>query len=222
LIIFDLDDTLIDTSGCITPIQLEKALKEMDREGLQIPEGLEALDLLTRLDAVAESAREAISEFVEIIGADKRFYEIGCRAVYHEISNDFTVFALENAYEILNLLKQNHQLALVSVGVEHQQLLKMKKAGIDSTLFSKIIISRERDKKPHYSAIMEELGFQASDVLVCGDRVEIDLAPAKELGIKTVHMQWGRGANPFLTYSKDKVDFEITELTQIREIIAAL
>jgi putative hydrolase of the HAD superfamily len=221
LIIFDLDDTLVDTSGSITPIKLQMALERMVDAGLLLQNQEDALDLLRRLDTSAESAREALSEFLEILGADEKFFTIGLQEIYGDLPLDIAVFPLNEVLEILAELKESHQLALVSVGKCEQQLLKMKKAGIDSTIFSKIVISEDRNKKPHYQAVVEELGFTPDETIVCGDKIGIDLSPAKELGCKTVHMRSGRGKNS-LSPSKGDVDFTINELKQIKEIIATL
>jgi putative hydrolase of the HAD superfamily len=220
LIIFDLDDTLIDTSGCITHFKLEDAIHAMVREGLVIGDFSEGLSLLRRLDNTADSARCAISEFVEILGADKHFFEIGVKEVYENISSDQPIFPLEGAIEMLADLGQQHQLALVTIGKLALQMDKMKKAGIDSRIFSKIAVTDERDKKPHYQMIMDELGYISTEVLVCGDRVMLDLAPARELGIKTVKMQWGRGLNG--PGHKGEVDYRISELKELRGIVNSL
>ncbi len=217
LIIFDLDDTLIDTSGCITPIKLEDALVRMKEAGLALPDMSEAKEMIKRLDESAESARQTLAEFLEICGADQKYLQIGVKEVYENISLDMPVFPLDNALLVLNELSALHQLALVTIGKREQQLQKMKKAGIDSTLFSKIVVSEERIKKTHYQTLVEELGFAPRDVLVCGDRIATDLTPAKELGFKTVHMRWGRGLSS--AGAKSDVDYTISQLNEITEII---
>jgi FMN phosphatase YigB (HAD superfamily) len=220
LIIFDLDDTLIDTSGCITHFKLDDALSVMMREGLVISDFSEALELLRRLDANADSARCAIAEFVEILGADPRFFDIGVKEVYENISFELPIFPLEGAIELLIDLGGQHQLALVTIGKQTQQMEKLEKAGIDSRIFSKIVVTEERSKKPHYQMIMDELGYTPAEVLVCGDRVLLDLIPAQELGFKTVKVQWGRGLNG--SGYKGEVDYRISELKELKGIVNSL
>ena len=223
LIIFDLDDTLIDTTGSITPVKLEQALSKMVEAGLQVGDFQEALTILKRLDTAAESASQTLLEFLEITNADKKFYEIGHAEVYGPLPQDFPVYALDQAIELLVDLSLEHQLALVSMGSPTQQRLKLKNAGIDSTIFSKICISEDRDKKPYYKTILDELGFAPSQTLVCGDRVKRDLSPAKELGCITVHMQWGRGLSSLLSalphYIARDVDHVIKKLSEIKDIL---
>jgi len=226
LIIFDLDDTLIDTTGSITPVKLEHALTKMVEAGLQIGDFQEALTVLKRLDTAAMSASQTLLEFLEITHSDKKYFDIGNAEVYGPLPQDFPVYPLDQALNVLSDLAREHQIALVSMGKPEQQMLKLKNAGIDSTIFSKILSSEDRDKKPHYKIILDELGFAPSQTLVCGDRVKRDLSPAKELGCITVHMQWGRGLSSLLSalphYIARDVDYAIKKLSQIKDILTTL
>ncbi|MBI2812363.1 MAG: HAD family hydrolase [Candidatus Melainabacteria bacterium] len=208
---------MIDTSGCITHHKLEDALRAMVREGLVLEDFDAAVEQLRRLDKTAESARSSVAEFVEILGIDKRYYEIGVKEIYENIPSELPIFPLEGALELLAELGQQHQVALVTAGIPSVQMDKLKKAGIDSRIFSKIAVSEDRNKKPHYQMIVEELGYLPTEVIVCGDRIPNDLAPARELGFKTVQMQWGRGMH----YSgfKGDVDYSISQLKEIKTIV---
>lgn len=221
LIIFDLDDTLIDTSGCITYHKLEKALRRMVREGLLVPHFSEALDLLRRLNTFAESAREALAEFIEILGADVRFFHSGVEEVYENFSDDLSVVSLEGVLETLSELAQEHQLALVTMGFPVWQMEKLKKAGIDFHLFSKIVIVDQGSKGSAYQTVVNELGYAPEEVLVCGDRILVDLLPARDLGFKTVQMQWGRALNPSLR-DGENVDYRILEMRLLKEVVNRL
>ena len=220
LIIFDLDDTLIDTSGCITHYKLEDALRAMVEAGLLLPDFSSALELLRRLDRTAESARSALAEWIEILGIDKRFFDIGLEEIYERDPSDLPLFPLDGALEILSDLGRYHQMALVTAGQPARQMLKLKKAGIDSRIFSKIAVVEDRNKKPHYQAVVDELGYLPSEVLVCGDRIRVDLLPARELGFKTVQMQWGRGLNG--PKGRGDVDYAISELSELKGIVNSL
>lgn len=217
LIIFDLDDTLIDTTGSITPIKLEQALLKMCAAGLDVGDPEEALLVLKRLDHGAESAAHTLAEFLEILGADKKYFEIGKKEIYSDLSHDTPVFPLEQTIEVLDELKELFTLALVSKGKPQTQALKLKNSGIDSTIFSRIIFSEEESKKNHYRKVLEELSFSPAQTVVCGDRVGRDLVPAKELGCRTVQMKWGRGSR--LPHSMEAVDFCITKLSQLKGIL---
>jgi putative hydrolase of the HAD superfamily len=220
LIIFDLDDTLIDTTGSITPIQLERALHTMIEAGLQVGCFKKALETLKRMDLSSPSASQTLKEFLELVDGDPALLSIGEKIVYGDLPEDLVVDPLEHAEQVLDYLKEHYPLALVSMGKPHRQLLKMKNAGLDSTVFSKIVISEREDKKPSYQEVLEELNVAPARTLVCGDRIKRDLKPAKELGCTTIQMQWGRGLCNKETSSD--VDFTIRRLSQIKEIIEKL
>lgn len=217
LIIFDLDDTLIDTSGCITHFKLEDALNAMQAAGLKIADFKTSLQLLRRLNRTAESAKAALSEFLEITESGNKFFDVGVKEIYDTSVSHLPIFSVEGAWETLQDLGQHHQLALVTMGDSAQQMEKLKKAGIDSGIFSKIVVSKDANKKSHYQIIVDELGYSPKEVLVCGDRILVDLLPARELGFKTVHMQWGRGLNP--TLQREEVDYKISEIGMLKNIV---
>lgn len=188
--------------------------------GLAVSDFSEALEMLRRLNTTADSARTAIAEFVEILDAGERFFEIGVKEVYDSPAPDLPLFPLDGAIEMLAELGSQHQLALVTIGKQALQLEKMKKAGIDSRIFSKIAVTEEKNKKPHYQRIMDELGYSPAEVLVCGDRIPLDLLPARELGLKTVKIQWGRGLGS--SGYKGEVDYCISELKELKSIVHCL
>lgn len=217
LIIFDLDDTLVDTSGCITPIKLEDALHQLVGNGFEITDFSIALEQLKRIDAGADSAKDAIAEFLEIHSADKKYFNLAVKEIYENISPELPLFAFDGVHEILQQLSQAHHLALVTNGIPAHQHWKLKKTGIDSAIFSKIAVCEEGSKKIHYQQIVEELHFSPSEVVVCGDRVTRDLTPAKDLGFRTIHLRKGRGRkNPGMT---SDVDYSINEFIEIPQVL---
>ena len=131
----------------------------MVRAGLVVPNFKDALQLLKRLDLAAESAKRSLAEFLEILNADPTLLPIALKEVYESISSNFSLEPLDGANEVLEELSFSHQLAIVTVGKTLQQMEKLKKAGIDSGIFSKIIVSEPGDKKPHYQALADELGY---------------------------------------------------------------
>jgi putative hydrolase of the HAD superfamily len=219
LIIFDLDDTLIDTSGCMTPIKLEDALREVVNAGLILPDFAAALEQIKRIDAGAMSSKEAFAEFLEIHHADPKYLAIATRELYESFSHDLPIFTFDGVLETLKNLAEVHRLALVTAGFPDYQLWKLKKTGIDSSFFSKIVVCEPGHKKTHYKQVVDELGVSRGDVIVCGDRVDKDLSPAKDLGFRTIHIRKGRGKRyPSLS---DDIDYSINEFCEISEVIAS-
>lgn len=220
LIIFDLDDTLIDTTRSVTEVQLERALKVMMELGLQIQDFQAALFKLRELNHDSESASEALFQFTSSFEGGDLYFQKGVEIVYGPIPNEVEVLSVKGAPNALETLSRFCSLCLVSRGKVEQQLAKMKKAGIDSSLFSKMVIFEGMNKKPHYVRILDELKVEPRFVVVCGDRVVIDLEPAKELGCTTVHMKCGRRSQ--MNHKSSGVDFEIADLREIKRIVRGL
>ncbi|MBU6447143.1 MAG: HAD family hydrolase, partial [Verrucomicrobia bacterium] len=106
--------------------------------------------------------------------------------------------------------------ALVTGGHPPFQMEKLEKAGIDRSFFSKIAIPEDSIKKPFYEALLREFSIRPQEVVVCGDRIAMDLAPAHALGCQTVHMRWGRGKK---LATEQWVTHSIVELSELTRII---
>jgi len=215
LIIFDLDDTLIDTTNSLTPFFLKKALKSMIRNGLEVKDELLAYKKIIQIDKTSISANETIKKFLNSINADLSFYPIALKAMRTNSIGRGKIYPLKNTKKVLKFLFKKHVIALVTIGNKKFQFDKIKKAGIDKSIFSKIVVVQDKNKGYHYKKIINELNFTYQDTYVCGDKVNIDLKPAKKLGCRTIHMKAGRGKN----FKKDKdVDFSISNIEEIKKI----
>jgi putative hydrolase of the HAD superfamily len=213
LIIFDLDDTLIDTTGSVTPYKLKCCLERMIEGGLKVDNFDAALRELESLNLQFSKSKEALIHFAH---GDKHLLNLALKALYALLPDDFKIPTTPHAKEVLEEFQQRFPLALVTSGQPHFQLQKLEKAGIDREIFSKIAIPEDALKKPHYEAILSEFSLSPNEVLVCGDRIPMDLKPAHELGCRTVHMRWGRGA---LMETETWIDYAISDLSELRGII---
>lgn len=220
LIIFDLDDTLINTSGSFVPTQLRRALDALVASGVSFHDFDEAMACLLRLNKAALSSKIALEEFFEINGLNISLLSLAIATVYDQVPEPFVIEAQDFAIELLQILAETHKLALVTMGQEKFQLLKMEKAGIDTSVFSKICVTPFKNKKNIYKELVQELDFDPQQVIVCGDRIENDLTPAKELGFKTVHMRQGRGL--CASGSESDADFSISHLSELLHILPKL
>lgn len=213
-IIFDLDDTLIDTSCHIAPAQLKKALRFAQTKGLVFSEESCARLLAEHVKAV--SCEMALKEFLETHEASSSLI-LETLQQYRTLPDpDLAIPTVPNAKEVLEVLS-GHRLAIVTIGKEELQLYKLKKAGFFVHLFSKIVVATERNKKIHYQSLLEEFGHKPEETIVVGDRIEVDLLPAKELGCKAVRLMRGRGAYDTLT--DVKLDHTIYDLKELPNLI---
>lgn len=216
LIIFDLDDTLIDTSGAVTPFKLRCFLQRLFDLQLISLSFDQAHEELFHLNQNSPRSKDAVDQFLAHHSIQKEKAEPALIELNSPLPKNFFIPTTPHAMQILEFFHSSHPLALVTGGFPPFQREKMEKAGIEPAFFSKIEIPRDCVKKPVYESLIREFSISPSDVWVCGDRVALDLAPAKELGMRTIHMQWGRGAR----YTENQwTDHRISDLRELKEII---
>jgi len=216
LIIFDLDDTLIDTSNGISPFQLKKTFFHLVDKGLIVADPKIAINKILLEQQNTKKSLSSLENFLHSIKAENFFFELAIKQMTALLPDSFEVQCYKGVKEILNTLSSKVPICLVTHGKDEYQRQKLQKAGIDSAIFSKIIVSREKNKKIHYKKLMKY--FDASLIIACGDRVDVDLIPAKELGGTTICIQESnRPLDPslekFLDY-RVKYFFQIESITE--------
>lgn len=216
MIIFDLDDTLIDTTGAVTPFKMKQCLERLKSRGLDIGAFNRAFDELMAINSVSFRSMETLKKFIEKKGGDPSMADPLIEELTSPLPENFSIPTTPHAKEILEEFSIKHRLALVTGGHPPFQKEKLKKAGIEPSFFSKILIPEDSIKKPDYLALVKEYSNHPRDVIVCGDRIQMDLVPAYELGFKTVHMRWGRG---LVNQTEPWIDFAISDLSELRKIV---
>ena len=211
LIIFDLDDTIIDTSGAITPFKLREALQLLI-ERIDDAE----LALLCALNESAPKTAHAIEEYGRMRSISQDKIRQAVLFLSMPLPENFVVPCTPNAKEILYYYAKKYPIALVTGGHPPFQREKLEKAGIEPSIFSKIAIPEDSVKKPFYQSLAKEFLAMPEEVWVCGDRVAMDLEPANALQFRTVHMRWGRGLK---IRNEPWIDYSITQLNELRNII---
>lgn len=222
LVIFDLDDTLIDTSGTLRRPALFDALLAMINAGLSCNNQQVHIlfERLLELDLKLESGMHALSALVCECESDvsrrESLLELG-RKAYLETGLKLEVCALPLAGEVLRELSFSHPLVLVSAGDRDAQFAKLKRSGLSQSFFSKICITAPNFKKEVYAKLLREFNILPEQVLVCGDRYEQDLRPAQELGMRTVQVQWGKGKIDM--EGRMRADYSIAGLQELISIV---
>lgn len=220
LFILDLDDTLVDTSGCLGRVKLRDALQAMVSAGLVVDSFENAYALLLEVNDKARNIQEALQLFLAGFGSSAGILEVGLNA-YSSGYETLHVTALPYALETLEFLRTKGEVVLVSAGKKEEQEAKMQKAGISKRFFRTLVFVKDYDKKKKYEEVMQEMGYPVSKVIVCGDKFSTDLLPAQELGAVTVHMMYGRGLVDRSFQGKEP-DYRITSLQELRDIVEGL
>ncbi len=216
LIIFDLDDTLIDTSGSVTPFKMRECLKRFVAEGLQISDFESAYADLLEINSKSYRSKDALVHFLKKFKGNPALVSLAMEEMTKPLPSNFSIPTTPHAKEILENFANFHTLALVTGGHPSFQMEKLEKAGIDRAIFSNIAIPEDSVKKPFYERLLQEFSLSPQEGLVCGDRIAMDLTPAFELGLTTVHMRWGRGQ---IAPTEEWVHHAISDLSQLKRII---
>jgi putative hydrolase of the HAD superfamily len=216
LIVFDLDDTIIDTSGSVTPYKLRECLKFLKRRNIQIGSLERSFREMQSLDQRCISSKESVRLILERFQASHLYEEV--LALYSEpLPKNFIIPTTPDAKNVLHILGQRgHTLVLLTGGKKAFQLEKLEKAGLEPAMFSKIAVSEDSQKKSHYEALLKEFSKPPYECYTVGDRISLDLAPAHDLGWRTVHMRWGRGK---IGKREGWIDYSICKLSEILEIL---
>lgn len=207
LIAFDLDDTLIDTSGAVTPYKIQLLSQFFELHGLRG-------EKLEQLNRTTGSLRLAICECLS--GSEtQNLCEEALSLCHQLLPESFSVPTTPSASKVLNILKmRGHIITLVTGGKIDFQMDKFKKSGLEPSVFSKIRVAEDYQKMSHYMALMKEFSVLPDMCLAVGDRLQKDLEPARSLGWRTVHMRWGRGK-----CEKRWVDESISDLSGLLDIL---
>lgn len=215
LIIFDLDDTLIPTSEVITPFKLKRAFDSIYELAHLKRESFEALMALNKK---ASGSKEALLEFFKIFNISSCL-QMQALHVFQEnqvLPEELSVHEFAN--ETLKNLSHSHQLILVTKGDLTYQKLKMERSSLKMGYFLTYDIVNEGCKSKAYLKNMARFGRLSHEVVVIGDRIEVDLSPAKELGMHTIHFNNGRGKVENFIFHQD-VDYQICSLRDVSDMI---
>lgn len=175
-----------------------------------------AFGQLTRLHSSSCRGKDGVLEFLELYKRPE-LLEAAMEEIYLQPDLPLAIKQVEGSLSVLKELGKEHSLALVTGGIDSIQRDKLKRANIDKDFFSYIFVEDPAQKKNAYQKILEKTKVPASKVIVCGDRIGVDLTPAKQLGLRTVHFRFGRGLGN--TGLKSDVDYTILHLEELLDLL---
>ncbi|GBC68650.1 Phosphoglycolate phosphatase [archaeon HR01] len=197
-VILDVDGTLYRSRSYETHLQ-EKIVETLaDMMAVNPREAGELLEGVKR-------ATKTVSGAVETLGLDRHeFYRrLAARVAPSQyISSDERVVAL-----LRFLRSQGLKVVLHTNSGRDLALKVLNTLGIDSSCYDILVTSDDAEPKPSsqpYRYILERLGVGPGEVLYVGDRYEVELEPAKKMGMDTALVH-GRGKSHPVDYSISSV-----------------
>jgi len=202
-VVFDVDGTLYKSA------EYERYLRESIYMVLGEMLGIDYREAGVRLESLKKSLK-TVSLSVEAMGVDRRrFYELLAERVQPSIY-------IKPRLEVKNLLsklrEKNVKIGCHTNSGRRLYLKVIRAINLSVSDFDVIVTSDDADPKPlknGYILLSRLLGVPFNKILYVGDRWEVEVKPAKELGMITA-----------LVYSrKGKPDFYLKDITEILKII---
>lgn len=125
---------------------------------------------------------------------------------------------IKGAFELLDYCRGKYDLHIITNGFEEVQATKLAHSGLD-VYFGQVITSeRAGHKKPNpgiYHYALKHTQAQLDYSLMIGDNLQTDIKGARDFGMDQVYF------NPMGQKHDEKVTREISELTELMELLSA-
>lgn len=209
---FDLDDTLIDTTGILVPMASRTAYERMTEKGIQT--SFEIFEEERRLGALSMSHRQIFRTIAEKYGApfSEEQVQVGIEAFYNPTipkNLDLLPGALEN----LENLKSKYELYLVTSGALEAQKEKVRRAGIEKYFRGMYFLDsfKKERKQRAFQEIIDTLKINPTELLVIGNRLSQEIRDGKIVGGITCYFKYGEHVGEVAHDHYEHPDFTVLE-----------
>jgi len=220
-LLFDLDDTLLDTSRLLVPAAHREAAEAMVRAGL--PTSLEqayqarlSLAVLhPRVDVNRLTARHFHCELEPVI-------EAGRTAFYHRKIGPLRLEPSVAA--LLTFLRSRYRLFLVTVGSLETQSAKVRALGLEPWFEAIEYVDHqgEERKEDRFRALLDRYRLEAGRCMVIGDRPDAEIAAGNRLGMYTVRLLRGEHRHSWSEVTEEQANAELLQLELLIPLLERL
>jgi putative hydrolase of the HAD superfamily len=215
-IAFDLDDTLMDTSGILAPKAAKNAFQILIDTGLNLTldeceqKRIELIRNISHKDVFALLAKSyGQPKTIEALGlANKAFYE-------PKLPDHLPL--LPGALDNILSLKKNYHLYIVTAGYENAQIEKVRVLGLDRH-FKKVFVVNSLEKERKFSSFQKIIDLekiQPDELLCIGNSLSSEIADAKKIGAVACYFEFGEDRGSMHDDPKKKPDFHVNHHHQI-------
>ena len=191
-IAFDLDDTLLDTSGLLTPQASRDTFSLMIQKGLKLSLG-ECESFRTNLIR-SFSHREVFEKLANSYGTAETIEHLP------QIYDSFYFAKLpdhlpliKDAQQNLNYLKTKYSLYLVTAGIETSQLAKVEALGIKKDFKDVFVVNSllKHKKKDAFQKILDLENIKPEQLLCVGNSLLSEIQDALVMNAKACYFEHG-------------------------------
>lgn len=192
VIAFDLDDTLLDTSGMLAPVATREAFDTLIKAGLKLShEECEKL----RIEWIKEISHRDVFEKLALQhgNAETRTAAEIATQLFYEPRLPEKLPLLEGARENINYLKKKYAMYLVTAGTEDAQLRKAHALGIVDDFKEIFVVNSlmKRRKKSVFLEIIEKNKIQPHELLCIGNSLTSEIHDAIEIKAVSCYFEFG-------------------------------
>lgn len=211
-IAFDLDDTLIDTTGVLVPLASRMAYDRMTQKGLKTT--FEIFEEERRIGALSMSHRLIFRSIAQKYGApfSEEQAQAGIEAFYNpELPEKLDL--LPGAQENLEKLKNRYKLFVVTSGAIPTQKEKARRANIEHFLSGSYYLDsfKKERKKLAFEDILQRLQIKPEELLVIGNRLSQEIRDGKIVGAFTCYFKYGEHVGEVAQDEYENPDVTILE-----------
>ncbi len=221
-VIFDLDDTLYDCTGLLVELSRRQAARAMVEEGLPLTVE-EAHKLQEKMAEKFGPSFLVFDEIARMYGRGQELVKVALRAY-----NSSELSGIQPFPETIPTLKQlkleKYKLFLVTSGLHDRQEKKINLLGIAPFFDQVLIHDQETDFRLEdcYKGLLKKYNLAADEVVVVGDRLDVELQVAKRLGMFAVQMLHGHHKmDPYLQNGEGP-DYKIQKFYHLPTVLGLI
>ena len=209
-IAFDLDDTLLDTSGLLIPLASQRACEAMIAAGVRC-----SLEECLKERKAMSSTHSHTEIFTQI--AAKYGTNTQGRAVHDALEKFYNpevppvLPLMPDALENLIALGRKYKLYLVTVGAPEAQVSKIRALNIERFFAGMYILNGfigER-KDTAFKDILSRENIDADELLCVGNRLSSEIRDGKRVGARTCYFAHGEHVGELPQYPEDHPDYQV-------------
>lgn len=221
-LIFDLDDTLVDTYGqLIVPLE-ELAAKRMleAQPNLGGARAVGEEDLATCLLRLRRSAPHDLEKRLrqEYLAVSSAALKVRMDV---ELGVSLDALALDQSrFNLLERSGEKYLLLLVTQGEDAFQNQKIERLGIGECFAEIVIVPPGRDsKKQSMGALLRHHDLAPRHAVVIGNRIDNEIAAGNELGCATVWVKTGEGSEMQPQGKWEQPDCTVERLEDLEQVL---
>lgn len=135
-----------------------------------------------------------------------------------------TICFIDDAYELIKGLKGQVKQYAVTNGTRRAQERKLERSGLDR-LFDGVFISEdigiEKPNKGFFDVVLGQIGdYRKEEIMIVGDSLTSDIKGGNNAGIVCCWYHPGRQDGKEASVNGLRIDYEIQNLQQVKEIVA--